>query len=128
VRRFALAAAAGLTIGASAPERDAMRMAEAGTDLEGRTAGPPKTCIGSREAYAVESLGDSTLLFRVNRGLVYVNDARGRCPGIGRDRALVTESLTGSLCRGDRAKSVDAVSGASASTCILGDFVPYRRN
>lgn len=125
--RAILIVAIGLAAGASAPERDAKRMAELATELEGRTAGPPRSCIGSRESHGVESFGDSTLVFRVSRNLVYVNEVRGRCPGIGRNRALVTQSFTGGLCRGDRAQSADLISRTSGGVCILGDFTPYRR-
>jgi hypothetical protein len=94
--------------------------------LAGKTAGKPLSCLPRYGSHGVESYGDSTLLFRVSRKLVYRNDVRGTCKGVGRDRALITRSFSGALCRGDIAQSADLVAGFSTGHCVLGDFIPYK--
>ncbi len=96
--------------------------------LAGLTPGKPQHCIRLRDANVTQSFenGKGTLLFKVSRKLIYRNDTRGSCSGIGRDRALVTRIFGGTqLCRGDIAESADLVAGFTGGSCAMGDFVPY---
>ena len=96
--------------------------------LAGKTAGKPQTCISLRDANGTEQVGDRTILYTVNKRLIYRNDPRGGCPSLGRDRTLVTRVYSSQLCRGDIVTPTDLVSGFSGGSCSLGDFVPYRSN
>lgn len=96
--------------------------------LTGLTPGKPQNCIRLRDANGTQSFenGKGTLIFRVSRKLVYRNDTRGSCSGIGRDRALITRIFGGTqLCHGDIAESADLVAGFTGGSCAMGDFVPY---
>ena len=84
--------------------------------------------IGLRHPVTQEVLLGSILgrLRQVFALLVYRNDTRGTCSGIGRDRALITRIFGGTqLCRGDIAESADLVAGFTGGSCAMGDFVPY---
>ena len=66
------------------------------------------------------------MLFRDGPRRVYRNELLGNCSGVGdQNYALVTNSYSGRLCRGDIAKVVDLQSGMMVGSCAIGDFVPY---
>jgi hypothetical protein len=95
--------------------------------LAGKVAGKPQSCISLRDINGPESIGENTLLFRVNRKLTYRTETRGSCRRVGNDRALITQIYGSSqLCRGDIAQSADLTVGATFGSCAMGDFVPYR--
>jgi hypothetical protein len=104
----------------------ATEQARLDTELRGLTPGKPKSCISLRDARGTESFGESTLLFRVGRKLVYRTDTRGSCRSIGNGRALVIRAFGSELCRGDLAESIDTATRSSYSTCQMGEFIPYR--
>jgi hypothetical protein len=108
--------------------RAAAYTAELGKELEGKVAGKPQSCINLRDAYSTQQVGDKTILYKVNRKLVYRNDPQGGCTALGRDRALVTRLFSSQLCRGDIVTPTDFTTGFSGGSCALGDFVPYRSN
>lgn len=93
--------------------------------LDGKVPGPPRACLNSWEARRMTVVDDDTLLFRVNRNLVFRNDP-GSCRGLGMGRALVIRGIGGSLCRGEIARVVDQQTGIETGGCVLSDFVPYR--
>jgi hypothetical protein len=96
-------------------------------DLAGYVPEKPRNCISLREAEGVESYGDTTLLFRQGRNLIYRNDTRGSCPGIGDDNILVNQVYGSQLCQGDISRVIERTGGFYAGSCSLGQFVPYRR-
>ena len=116
---------------ADAPPADAggdpqTRLAAA---LQGRVqAGPPVSCVSSRNLGGNESIGQEAILFRTQgRGLVYVNRPRAGCPEIGPGRALRVTTPSTQLCSGEIVTVFDPVSGIEYGGCGLGEFTPYRR-
>lgn len=95
--------------------------------LAGRAPGAPVSCIGNGRGSKMQVIDDNTILFREG-GTVYVQKPSGGCHGIGNGYSLVTR-LHGSnrLCRGQIGEVVDQVSGFSYSSCVFGDFIPYRK-
>lgn len=96
--------------------------------LSGRVAGPPQRCLPYYRSGNMVNMDGGTLVFR-DGDTLYVNRLQGGCARtIGGNYALVTNSLGGyGLCSGDIARLVDPSSGIQAGSCIIGDFVPYRR-
>lgn len=73
-------------------------------------------------------VSDSILLYRQSKNRVYRNDLRGACPGLARDDDIIVTQVFGSQpCSGDIIYLVDRVSGMRGASCVLGDFVPYRK-
>ena len=105
-------------------ERDAMELAEA---LRGRTAGAPVSCVDQRTLSGNRSAGEGAIIFDGPGDLIYVNRPPAGCPDLSFDRALVTRTISGRLCRGDIVTVVDPLNGTQYGGCGLGDFVPYRR-
>ena len=95
-------------------------------ELDDKSAGPPQACITRFEAEKMDSFPD-TLLFRVSNDLVYVNRPETGCPAIGGSRRMERRTIGTNLCRGESFQVVDNQSGAFIGSCILSDFVPYRR-
>lgn len=97
-------------------------------NLGGKVAGEPVRCIRNDQGVNTVRVSDDILLYRVSSRLVYRNDLRGHCPGLGRDSdIIVTQSLGGmGPCSGDIIRLVDRTSGISGPSCVLGEFTPYR--
>ena len=90
-------------------------------------AGPRVACLPSSRTDGQINVSDNIILFRYG-GTYYRNDPPGGCNGLGRgNNALVTRSIGASLCRGDIATVADLSTGTTVGSCVLGDFVPYRR-
>jgi DNA-binding transcriptional regulator YdaS (Cro superfamily) len=95
--------------------------------LEGKVAGQPVSCIASYNSDGLRVLGNNTVLYRVNKDLVYKADLQGGCNGLSAGDALVINRTTSSqYCRGDMARSVHLPTGSMSGACAFGDFVPYR--
>ena len=104
--------------------REATRLDAA---LAGFTPGKPLSCLPNRDVRGPEAYGDTTLIFRINRNLLYRSETRGSCRGIARGDALITRQFSSQLCAGDIAYSSDLQTGFQSGSCALGDFVPYTR-
>jgi hypothetical protein len=89
-------------------------------------AGEPVSCVNQRDLRGNRSAGDA-LVFTGLGDRLWVNRPAAGCPGLDSGRTLVTRTTTTQLCRGEIVSIVDPVSGFSAGSCSLGDFVPYRR-
>jgi hypothetical protein len=96
--------------------------------LAGLTSEPARDCLPNIETRnaGIESFGP-TILYKVNRGLIYRTDTTGGCEALQNDSYLVTVSPTGQLCRGDIARTVDRTSHFQTGSCAIGGFIPYRR-
>ena len=105
-------------------ERDERRLAQL---LGDKVPGPPQSCIQNYQADRMSTIGDDIILFRASSNLVYRNDIPGGCPMSGSSRRLQRRSIGSNICRGEPMQVVDNQTGAFFGTCILGDFVPYRR-
>ena len=81
---------------------------------------PPSMPPSSLKAYG------STLVYSVNRKLKYVNQTTGGCEAVENGDILVTQSVSGRLCRGDIARTVMPGSRMPSGSCAMGSFVTYR--
>lgn len=96
-------------------------------NLGGKVAGEPVSCISSVSNVQTIRVSDSILLYRVSGRLVYRNDLRPSCIGLARDNDVIVSVVHNSgPCRGDILRLVDRTSGISGSSCVLGEFTPYR--
>ncbi|MBN8830086.1 MAG: hypothetical protein J0G94_05520 [Sphingomonadales bacterium] len=94
--------------------------------LAGKVPGKPVSCITSYDPSKLEVVGDHTLLYRVNKDLIYRNNLEGGCSGLSMGSALVMNRvLATQYCRGDIARAVDLQTRATTGSCALGDFIPY---
>lgn len=103
--------------------------AQAGLDkaLAGLVPGRPQACLyQDRAGYQTQRFGD-TILYKRSRNEVYRVDTGGGCFGLSRGDAIVTETRSGQLCRGDIVRTVDLTSRIQSGSCSFGDFVPYKR-
>lgn len=95
--------------------------------LAGFSPGKPVSCLPNRDIRGPEAYGETTLLFRVNRNLIYRTETRGTCRGIAHGDALITRQFSSQLCAGDLAYSTDLRTGFQSGSCALGEFTPYTR-
>ncbi|MDG2535340.1 hypothetical protein P6144_16890 [Sphingomonas sp. HITSZ_GF] len=127
--RFALpvlilgACAANAALPQKTSNRDDAKIARA---LEGLTAGAPQDCIDRTRVGEVRGYRD-TILYVGGRNKIWRNDPIGSCSGLAQGDLLVVESMSGRICRGDRASTRARLGGMLTSSCALGPFVPYTR-
>lgn len=96
--------------------------------LAGKVPGKPEKCLPTFRTTDTIRISDNILLYRANGNLVYRNDLKGSCPGLARDSdIMVTRQFGSSTCSGDFFHLVDRSSGIRGPTCVLGEFVPYRK-
>lgn len=107
-----------------AQARDAAKLDEA---LAGYTPGKPVPCVDNRELRGPEAYGETTLIFRASRKLIWRTETSGSCDDVKRGDALVTRQYGSRLCKGDIARTANLQSGFSTGSCVIGEFVPYRK-
>jgi hypothetical protein len=115
-----------LTIGScAAPQPEPQ---QAPVELVGRVAGPAQKCtlIQQSESMRVSDANRHVLIYGSGRTL-WANHLGPQC-GFGRDDVLVTEPIGSYHCRGDIVRSFDRYSRIPGPSCILGEWVPYRRS
>lgn len=96
-------------------------------ELAGKVPGKPVACIPSFDSSAMRVLGDSTVIYRVNKDLVYRGTLEWGCSGLSSGDALVmNRPMPTQYCRGDIARSMNLTNGTTSGSCAFGDFVPYR--
>ena len=96
-------------------------------EIAGRAAGPPQSCISSSPQEGLRVLDAATLAYGHGR-TIYVNNLGAACPGLEPTGTLIVEpGLGGQYCRGDHVRGREMGAIISGPTCILGDWVPYRR-
>ena len=134
MRLLALLCTAALVASCSAPSpqqiaaAQSREVADLQRALNGAVpAGPPVSCLPNTRSDGQINVSDNIILFRSGATL-YRNDPPGGCTNLGRGNySLVTRSISPTLCRGDIAQVVDLTTGAMVGSCVLSDFVPYRR-
>lgn len=94
--------------------------------LAGRVAGEAERCISTSPSEGLRVVDEQTLLYGRGRTL-YVNRLQSACPAIEPLGTLITEVYGGQLCRGDRVRGLEPGASIPGPSCLLGDFVPYRR-
>ena|SRR5690349_11352649 len=101
--------------------------------IEGRVAGAAQRCLPTFTARRTQitPIGGDRVAFRVAGGReVYVNQiAGGGCSRLNPAfNTLVTQNYgANGLCSGDSARVVDLSTHTTIDSCVIGDFVPYRR-
>jgi hypothetical protein len=95
-------------------------------ELNGLVPDKPVDCIDRYQASQTQAYG-GTILYKVSRSLIYRNDTGGGCENMARGDILVTESISGRLCRGDIGRTVSPSMHAPTGSCALGSFVAYRK-
>lgn len=104
---------------------DADRLAK---KLAGLQPGRPQSCLSNAETRNAQTTAiGSTILYEVNRGLIYRTDTNGGCEAIARGDILVTRSNGGQVCQGDIGETFQPTIHIPTGSCALGEFVPYRR-
>lgn len=93
-------------------------------ELAGRTAGEPESCVRITPNASMR-ITDSHNLIYSEGSTVWLNT--NSCPAVSFNDLLVLHPTTSQHCRGDIVQTVDRTSGISGPTCVMGDFVPYRR-
>ena len=100
--------------------------AELSRELAGRVAGPAQACIQQVQGEALRALDGRTLIYR-RTDTVWVNRLERDCSGVGPHSTLIVESFADRYCRGDRLRGVETGARVPGPTCLLSEFVPYRR-
>jgi hypothetical protein len=95
-------------------------------ELAGRTAGPPQSCVSIDSTASLRIVDPGTVLYTTG-STVWLNRLATQCPGVSGFDILVTHPTGSQYCRGDFVQSVDPVSKIPGPSCVLGDFIPYRR-
>ena len=94
--------------------------------IAGKVPGRPEICVSALRGQNLHAIGDHTLIYRINKNLIYRNDLQGACHGLDFGDTLVMRVYGSQYCRGDIAHVMDLPSGMRTGSCTLGDFVPYR--
>ncbi|HEY0011829.1 MAG TPA: hypothetical protein VGB79_03140 [Allosphingosinicella sp.] len=95
--------------------------------LEGRTAGPPRSCIRLQDVRNTRSVARDTILFEAAGDVVYVNRARSSCPDIKSWHAIRHRTVGTNICANELIRVFDPNSDIEFGGCSLGEFVPWRR-
>jgi hypothetical protein len=95
-------------------------------ELAGRTAGAPQRCVPTRPSDSLRIVDAQTVIYGSGQ-TVWVNRPASTCPGMDQMDVLVVDLIGSQYCRGDRVRTIDPVTKIPGPSCILGDFVPYRR-
>ena len=111
---------------ARAAEAQSASRAALGQHLAGLSPGATQDCMDPHQSSSLKAYGP-TLVYTVNRGLVYVNETGGGCEAVERGDILVTRSPTGRLCRGDIGTTVMSGSHVPSGSCSLGAFTVYHK-
>lgn len=91
-------------------------------ELVGRIPGPPQSCVPIQSTASLHIDG-GRIIYGVN-GTMYLN--RSECRA-GSDDIPVMHPLTSQYCQGDIVQMVDRLNQIPGPSCVLGDWVPYRR-
>lgn len=94
-------------------------------ELAGRIAGQPQSCVSIQPATTMRIADRRTILYG-SGATVWVNRMASDCFANSMD-ILVTHPTGSEYCRGDIVRSVSPQGGIPGPSCVLGDFVPYRR-
>jgi hypothetical protein len=116
-------ACAACTAGPAPGARDEQALA---AELAERVEGEGQRCIASSPSRALAYGDRRTILYREGRTL-WVNRLDAECPGLGPHATLIVETNGSSYCHGDRVRALPSGSSIPSPTCILRDFVPYRK-
>lgn len=109
-----------------APQPDPAAQRQA-AELVGRTPGPAEDCIPMVRTEALRVAEGDPHLLLYGRGTTIWASSLGPGCGFRHSDVLITESHDGRYCRGDLVRSSDGISPVPGPTCVLGEWVPYKR-
>lgn len=112
---------------AAAQQASAAAATDLAKELAGLVPGRSSTCMPHVPTTQVKAYG-STLVYVVSNRLKYRSDTAGGCERVGRGDILITRSVTGQLCQGDIATTVDSTSRTFSGSCSFGPFVRYSKD
>lgn len=95
-------------------------------ELAGRLIGPPQRCVALNQLDALRASENDPHTLIYGSGRVIFANHLGQCR-FGNDDVLVTEPTGSELCAGDIVRSFDRNSRIAGPSCVLSDFIPYRR-
>lgn len=96
------------------------------TELKGLSPQKPLSCIQDYGSASIKAYGP-TILYKVGRGLIYRTDTAGGCEKVARGDILVTQMISGRLCKGDIAQTYSTTPRRQTGSCTIGEFTPYRK-
>ena len=96
------------------------------SELAGRFAGAPQSCVPMERNSNLTAIDPSTLTYRFGN-TIYVNHPESPCPGIGPFNTLIVEAYQSHYCRGDRVRGLEPGAAIPGPACVLGEWVPYRK-
>lgn len=111
----------------AAERADAAAAAKLGEELAGLTPGTSSSCMPSYRPTQVKAYGPS-IVYVVSPSLKFRSDTAGGCERVGRGDVLITRSITGQLCQGDIATTIDSTSRTFTGSCSFGPFVRYSKD
>ncbi len=113
----------------AAPELTEKQQAELDKALEGRTAGPAKSCIQRTEQRHFTVISDDIFIYSASRnnGTIYVNKPPRGCFGAEK-HILVYERPDFPLCHGEIITVLDRYANTFVSSCTFGKFIPYTKD
>jgi hypothetical protein len=97
------------------------------SEIAGRTAGSPQSCITSNQSANLRVVDPQTLAYDDGPTL-WVTHLGAPCPGMQTLSTVIVEpKLGGQYCRGDHVRGLEQGAIIPGATCFVGDWVPYRR-
>ena len=116
-----------LIVGSCAPAPPTGHAQGPASELAGRVVGPAKRCVSITQLESLRvSDSDPHLLVYGNSGTIYANPLGPHC-SFRHDDVLVMQPTSSEYCRGDLVRSNNGISNIPGPTCVLGEFVPYKR-
>lgn len=112
---------------AAAEQASAVAATDLAKELAGLTPGRSGTCMPPFPSTQVKAFGP-TIVYVASNGVKYRSDTAGGCERIARGDILITRTVTGQLCQGDIATTVDSASRTFTGSCSFGPFVRYSRD
>jgi len=112
---------------AAADRANAAAAVQLGKELAGLTPGTSSSCMPPYRSTQVKAFGP-TIVYVVGPSLKFRSDTAGGCERVGRGDILITRSISGQLCQGDIATTVDSASRTFTGSCSFGPFVRYSKD
>ena len=94
--------------------------------VAGRTAGPPQTCVLTQPHESIRTIDSETVVYG-GLSTIYINRLGAPCPGLSKSSTIILHASGSHYCRGDWIRAIEPHAKVPGPTCILGNWVPYRR-
>ena len=108
--------------------RDGSDMSALASEIQGRTAEPPQSCIKSDYQHSLQAIDGETLAYGSGR-VIYISHLGARCEGLRSTATVIVEpSIAGEYCRGDPVRVREIGALIPGPPCIIGNWTAYRKN